>query len=139
MLARQYPNRIDPHPNPIGNPGVTEIVLPGSEQHSSELVLPMLAHLSHQAADRWFTLVGPERLPKDVCERYGFNLLNVRSLASQQDESTLWMVWDALNNGTSAFVVASLQHSSSVKNRERALLEQACLTGQSRALLLKFN
>jgi hypothetical protein len=47
-------------------------------------------------------------------------------------------MWEALNNSTSSFVVASFQDASSVQQRERSLLESACKNGDSRGLVLKF-
>ncbi len=137
MLARTIPSAEQTSPR-RGKPGVSEIILPAQEQNTNELILPMLAHLSHQAEDRWLTWVCQDRLPKDLFESYGFNLQNVRIICSPSDHQTLWVMWEALNNSTSAFVVANFNHDTSVKNRERVLLENACMNGNSRALVLKY-
>lgn len=135
MLVKSI-QRSQSSPSQFARPGLSEIILP---HESNELILPMLAHLSHQADDRWLTWVSAAKLPKNVYENYGFNLNNVRTINSSSDESTLWLMWEALSNSTSAFVVGTFHHGSSVGNREIQQLENACHTGQSRALILKFS
>jgi len=131
MLASQ-PSSIH-----IEQPGLSELIVPSFEQHSYELMLPMLSHLSHQSGDRWLTWISSERHPKQLFEYYGFKLNSVRQIRSESDEETLWLMWETLNNGTSAFVVGDFADNVSVQSRERHLLEQACANGHSRALVLK--
>lgn len=119
-------------------PGVSELMIPAWEQASFELLLPMLSHLSHQAEDRWLTWIGKPCLSKDIAQAHQLNRSNVRMINSQSDQETLWLMWDALNNGTSAFVVASFQSTQSVTHKERSLLEAACNSGHARALVVKF-
>lgn len=117
--------------------GISELILPSWEQASFELLLPMVSHLSHQAGERWLTWLGKTNLSKGIGLKHELNRKNIRTIASANDEETLWMTWDALNNGTSAFVVASFELSSTVTQKERAQLEQACANGQCRALIIK--
>lgn len=120
------------------NPGVSELMIPAWEQASLELLLPMLSHLSHQADNRWLTWIGKPCLSKQIAKTHQVNRSNVRMINSQNDEETLWLMWDALNNGTSAFVVATFEASNCVSYKERTLLEQACFSGNARALVVKF-
>jgi len=62
----------------------------------------------------------------------------VRHIPSKSDKDSLWLTWESLNNGTSAFVVTNLQDSSSVKEDERRLLKSAAEHGDARSLILKF-
>lgn len=137
MLAQHLP---EPQENRgcARQPGVSEIVMPAGGQETGELILPMLAHLSQQSKDRWLTWISPDVLPKQLYRSYGFSLKNVRTIHSSNDEQSLWIMWDALNNGTSDYVVAGFNQSASVTKRERRLLETACQNGNARALILKF-
>lgn len=119
-------------------PGVSELVIPNWEQASFELLLPMLAHLSHQAGQRWLTWIGKNGLSKPSISHHPFAESNLRMIQSANDEETLWMMWDTLNNGTSAFVVATIDNPTSVQEKERQLLDKACQHGHSRALIIKF-
>lgn len=119
-------------------PGVSELMIPAWEQASLELLLPMLSHLSHQADDRWLTWIGQPCLSKQIAKMHQLNRSNVRMINSQNDEETLWLMWDALNNGTSAFVVATFESPTCVTHKERKLLEKACFSGNARALVVKF-
>lgn len=123
--------------NALAAPGVSEIVIPAWEQASFELVLPMLAHLSHQAETRWLTWIGKSGLSKTTIAPHPFAESNLRMISSKSDEETLWMMWEALNNGTSAFVAASFDNPNSVQEKERQLLTNACHNGHSRALIIK--
>ncbi|WP_096086473.1 hypothetical protein [Agaribacterium haliotis] len=129
MLAQQH--------SALAVPGVSEVIVPTWEHASLELVLPMLAHLSHQAGERWLTWIAPDLPPKSELDKYGFNPRTLRFIRSSGDEQSLWMMWDALNNGTSAFVVSSFAKSYGlVQTKERKHLQQACSQGNSRALVL---
>lgn len=121
----------------ISQPGVSEILIPAWEQTSIDLVLPMLAHLSHQAGNRWLTWISPTGLSKAKVEEFEFNTGNVRLIHSHNDAETLWAMWDALSLGTSAFVVGSFFDGQSVQQNERQQLENACLNGDARGLVLK--
>jgi cell division inhibitor SulA len=122
----------------ISSAGVSEIIVPAWESASFELLLPMLSHLSRNVSDRWLTLVGGQRISKNLLEQYQFASDKVRHIPSASDKDSLWLTWESLNNGTSSFVVTNLQDSSSVKEDERALLKTAASRGNARCLVLKF-
>lgn len=116
--------------------GVTEVVLPHQDQSQLDLVLPMLAYLSRQAKDRWFTWVAPKGISKASMEAYGFDLSKVRLIHTRNEEETLWVLWQALAEGNSEAVVASPGKLS-----EKALdkLEQAAVSGNSQGLLIRYR
>ncbi len=123
----------------INQPGVSEIILPETRNSSLELVLPMLAHLSHKAGSRWMSWIGTNNLSKSTFDEYQFENANVRLIRSQSNEETLWMMWDALNHGTSSFVVGEFQSGIKLQRNEVKQLEQACYSGNCRALILKYR
>jgi len=137
MLANHLPFRSQTQQ--ITHPGVSEIIIPEAHGASLDLVMPMLAHLSHKAGARWMSWIGESNVPQTAFDEYQFERGNVRLIHSHNDEESLWMLWDALNNGTSAFVVASFTSSKYVQKNEIAKLEQACYQGNSRALVLKHH
>lgn len=122
---------------PLHKPGVSELIIPAREEASFELLLPMLAHLSYQTENRWLTWIGSSSLTKSELIQHQLNANSVRVIQSANDAETLWMMWDALNNGTSAFVVSSFTDSSTVTRKEIQQLENACTNGHSRALVVK--
>lgn len=118
-------------------PKVSEIIIPTPFSSAFELVLPMVAHLSHQTGDRWMTWIGADKLDKSSIAEFDLNYSHVRMMHSSSDEETLWMMWDALQNGTSAVVIGSFNLNQSVQQTATHQLEMACKQGSSRALILK--
>ncbi len=118
--------------------GITEIVLSGDTHDKNEIVMPMLAHLSKQTQDRWFTWIMPKegsaRVPKNVLQHYGFDLSKVRIIYSSNRQETLWILWDALQNGNSDTVVASPEV---IGEKDVGKLEHAAFAGNTRGLLLR--
>lgn len=137
MALPAHSNKQHRHAGDHASPGVSELLIPSWEQDSLDLVLPMLAHLSHQTSDRWLTWLGQTGISKQDISTHSFDANKLRTIRSQSDEETLWMMWDALNNGTSAFVVAIFNDASSVSQKEIEQLEQACFSGNTRALVIK--
>ena len=119
------------------NSGISEIIMPQRQNDSLELLLPMLAHLSRQTDERWMTWIAAPQLSKALVTHYGFNLNKVRLMHSQSDEESLWLSWEALNNGTSAYVVTHLQQAHTFHAKERGQLEVAANYGYSRGLIIK--
>jgi cell division inhibitor SulA len=123
------------------NTGVTEVVLPGDiESRKSEaqltMVLPMLAHLSHQAKDRWFSWIAPKGISKQILNDYGFDLSKVRLIHTRSEEETLWVLWQALAEGNSEAVVAS---PGRLTDKAFNSLEQAASYGNSQGLLIRYR
>lgn len=116
--------------------GITEITLSNSGENGHEIVLPMLAHLSRQAGDKWFTWVAPVGIDRNILEQYGFDLSRVRLVHTRNEEETLWVLWDALSNGTSGTVVASMDW---LGKHDRDKLEHAAQKGSTTGLVLKYR
>lgn len=116
--------------------GLTEIVLshPPASQQPYALVLPMLAHLSQAYPERWFTWIAPKGICKALLASYGFRLKNVRLVYPKATKDIVSLYWEALNNGTSATVVAIV---GSLAEPEFANLESAARKGNSQGLLLR--
>ncbi len=122
---------------PISKPctpehGITEILMPYGEDMS--LILPMLASLSHECKDQWFTMIVPRSFLLSDLKPYPFAFTNIRLVHSQHSDDSLWMSWDALSNGNSGYVVALLEDLS---DTDRTRLEEASLKGQTRGLVLR--
>ncbi|TVZ39167.1 cell division inhibitor SulA [Alteromonadaceae bacterium 2753L.S.0a.02] len=115
--------------------GITEIILSVSEPPYA-LALPMLAHLSRNTGGRWLTWVTSTPLSKHTLEEYGFNIENLRVIYAISNEQAKWITWEALQNGNSDAVVASLDGLSS---KELQDLEAASLSGGCRGLLLRLR
>lgn len=114
--------------------GITEVVLPGSVEHEYAYILPMLAHLSRQSEDRWFTWIAPRGINRQLLMDYGFALDKVRIIYTHNDEETSRVLWDALSLGNSSTVVVS--HEGLCAN-DISNLEEAARIGGTQGLLLR--
>lgn len=125
-----------PHRQPQrrNSTGLTEIVLPAGDEPDYDIVLPMLAHLSHQSENRWLTWIAPRGITKARLLAFGFNLQRVQVISCNSKRDLPWLLWEALNNGTSATVVADIDGFS---EQDMEKLELAASQGQCRALLLR--
>ncbi|SMF31195.1 Cell division inhibitor SulA [Alteromonadaceae bacterium Bs31] len=119
-------------------PGITEIHVshskPGESTHRQEVILPMLAHLSKQSKLRWFTWIAPQGITKALLQAYGFELNNVQLVHPKSAADIRWLMWEALNSGTSETVVASTSDLTAADVNE---LEKASFNGSCRGLLLQ--
>ena len=124
------------------NHSLTEIVLAESQHESYEIILPMLAHLSQQEKDRWFTWITPQGALHGIdIQSYGFAKERVRIIHTRSDEESLWVLWEALSNSNSATVVAKLSHFGEYHLEEHHWqeLEQAAALGNTRGLVLRYR
>ena len=113
--------------------GISEIVLATNSEESRDITFPMLAHLSKASKNRWFTWITDQPISKAVLAKYGFQLDHIRIIQSCGDSESLWLMWDALNNGTSDTVITDL---SSLTEKDRQKLEIAAFNGNTRGLVL---
>lgn len=127
-------HRLSHSPSSSNPQGITEIVLPASNEHQYAYVLPMLAHLSQQTGNRWFTWIAPRGINRKLLLDYGFALDKVRIIHTSNDEQTSWVLWDALAMGNSATVVVSHE---SLSAQDINKLEEAARIGDSQGLLLR--
>ncbi|WP_028876034.1 cell division inhibitor SulA [Teredinibacter turnerae] len=113
--------------------GVTEIIMSQSEPPFA-LALPMLAHLSRSANNRWFTWITLTPISKQFLVQQGFKLNNVRLVYAKDEKDAKWMFWEALNNGRSDVVVTAIDCLSA---NDLAALDAASQHGECRGLLLR--
>ncbi len=111
--------------------GITEILMPYGDDLA--MVLPMLAHLSQQSDDRWFTWIVPSNFCVADLQPYNFPN-NLRLIYSHSNEQSLWLFWEALAKGNSAHVAVCLE-AFSEHDRER--LEAASALGKTRGMVLR--
>ncbi len=131
--------------------GVTEVVLPRenqtqgslSEESASQespiqlaMVLPMLAHLSRQTRNRWFSWIAPKGISRQMLKDYDFDLSKVRLIHTRDEEETLWVLWQALAQGNSEAVVAS---PGKLSDKALTSLEQAAWQGNTQGLLIRYR
>ncbi|WP_439134166.1 cell division inhibitor SulA [Pseudomaricurvus sp.] len=114
---------------------ITELVLTQHSPDAQMLLLPMLAHLSRNA-ERWITWITDAPVNRDELASYGVDTDKVRIIRSQSDESTRWILWEALNTGTSHTVIATLNE---LNENSFHHLETAAQAGESRALLIRYR
>jgi len=122
-------------PEHKGHSGVTELVLTKQSPDQRMLLLPMIAHLSQQA-DRWITWIAPGPIERQQLESYGIDTLKLRIINSQSEETNTWMLWDALNNGTSHTVIGTV---SKLNDQAITQLEEAAQNGNAKALLVRYR
>ena len=126
--------------------GITEIILPGQNSDTfsfdtSEIILPMLAHLSHNAQNKWLTWIRSKedfsfRIDKCTLENFGFDLNKLRIVYCQDSQDSLRIMWNALSNGNSDTVVAN---SDFVGKDQLRSLEHAAVKGGARGVLLCYR
>lgn len=115
--------------------GITELVLTQHSPDAHMLLLPMLAHLSRNA-ERWITWIADSPIDRLELASYGVDTDKIRIIRSNSDESTRWILWEALNTGTSHTVIATLDELSESGFDH---LESAAQAGESRALLIRYR
>lgn len=124
------PAKTNSHPHS----GITEIVLPDSQDMG--FVLPMLAHISQQAQERWFTWFPEGQFSKSLLQKFQFNLPNMRMVRTDNMEQRLFYAWEALAEGNNHTVVAQLGKLSEKRLQQ---LEQAARVGKCSGLLIRFR
>lgn len=118
--------------------GVSELLLPSSGTQDASLYMPMLAHLSQKCTSRWMTCVGQLLPVKQSVSEFAFNSDKVRCIHAEDAETTLWAFWEALNNGTSDYVVGLFCSDQPRIADDKALdqLRLAAENGQCRGLII---
>ena len=119
-------------PAPAG--GITELVLTHNAPEQTQLLLPMVAHLSRTPSDRWLTWISPGPVDRRLLERYGVDTRSIRLIHPPETDDSRWILWEALAKGNSHTVIAS---PGALSDRELKQLEAAALQGQCQALLLR--
>lgn len=127
------PFKFQPSSNNNNVSGVTELVLTSNSPEQLQFLLPMLAYISNQNENRWITWIAPKYLNREVLEAYGVNTQTIR-LIHCNEESLLWVMWEALASGTSNTVIAS---PGRLSEKELTQLEIAAHKGKCQGLVLR--
>lgn len=117
------------------NSGITELVLTEHSPDAQLLLLPMLAHLSRNH-ERWVTWISPTAIDRTTLDAYGVDMNRLRIIRCEDEESTRWILWEALNTGTSHTVIAT---PGELNDSGFAHLEEAAHASNSRALLIRYR
>ncbi|NIB41287.1 hypothetical protein HBA55_16920 [Pseudomaricurvus alkylphenolicus] len=114
---------------------ITELVLTKHSPDEVMLLLPVIAHLS-RISDRWITWVVDSKIDRKLLDSYGVQSEKIRLIYSSEEEDNRWLVWEALNAGTSHTVIAN----NDVRDEATmAYMEEAATNGNSRGLFLRYR
>lgn len=127
-------NAAQPVQAPSG--GITELVLTHNAPEQTQLLLPMVAHLSQSRSERWLTWINPGPVDRALLARYGVDTHAIRMIHVPENEDNRWILWEALARGNSHTVIAS---PGAMNDRELKHLEAAALRGQCQGLLLRMR
>lgn len=116
--------------------GVTELVLTSDSPEQFALLMPMIAHLSNNAQDRWITWIAPHNISRELLDSYGVNTRNIRVIHCNDHLSPLWVTWEALAAGNSHTVISS---PGKLTDKELHQLEIAAMQGECHGLLLRIR
>ncbi len=114
--------------------GITELVLTHNAPEQTQLLLPMVAHLSRTHSDRWLTWISPGSVDRKLLEHYGVDPRAIRLIHAPETQDNRWILWEALAKGNSHTVIAS---PGQLSDRELKQLEAAACQGHCQALLLR--
>ncbi len=136
LALRQTAEQAPQHAVEQPQHGVTELVLPASHGENSALVLPMLAHLSKQAENRWISWIAPPKIDKAQLISSGVDLNKLRLIHLKPGLDPLWATWEALAAGNSHTVIAS---PGSLNEKAFTALEKAARQGICHGLLIRLR
>ncbi|MFL0809005.1 MAG: hypothetical protein K6L76_01190 [Agarilytica sp.] len=111
---------------------LTHIVMPYGDQMS--VLFPMLAHLSKEDNEKWFTCITPPHYSIDIFRNQDIDQRSLRIVRGEHCDDRLWMAWDALSNGKSATVVIFVDQ---LHESDRIQLEEAANLGKTRAVIIE--
>ncbi|MAZ89768.1 MAG: hypothetical protein CL693_19200 [Cellvibrionaceae bacterium] len=114
---------------------ITELVLTKHSPDAKQLLLPMLAHLS-QDSERWITWICDHKVDRNKLADYGVDTDKIRIIYSNQPEDTHWILWEALNAGTSHTVIAA---PGDLNDEAMRHFENAAQLGNSRGLFIRYR
>ncbi|MDQ2075580.1 cell division inhibitor SulA [Marinimicrobium sp. ABcell2] len=123
-------------PQPLAKGGITELVLTQNAPDQTQLLLPMVAHLSRSCQDRWLTWISPGPVDRGLLERYGVDTTRIRLIHINDQHDARWIVWEALAKGNSHTVIAA---PGKLTKREMHLLEGAAQRGECQGLMLRMR
>lgn len=114
--------------------GITELIIANASPEQVALIMPMIAFLTKSCANRWVTWIAPQHVSRDFLESFGVDTQYLRLIHCSDEQSRLWITWEALAAGNSHTVIAS---PGKLTEKEFKQLENAAHQGQCQGLLLR--
>jgi len=112
---------------------ITEIIMRGEAWSNIQLLLPLLAQLSHD--QRWLAWVAPPRLlPKAQLQAAGFDLNKIMLLQPDAQHDAMSLAQQALKSGTCHAVISWFGELAEEQLNDLAL---AAEIGNSQAFLIR--
>ena len=112
---------------------ITEIIMRGESWNNVQMLLPLLAQLSHD--QRWLAWVAPPKLlPKAQLKAAGFDLNKIILLKPDAQHDTMSLAHQALKSGTCHAVISWF---GALADDQLNDLAQAAELGNSRAFLIR--
>jgi len=113
---------------------IIEFVFPGEPRQQLSLILPTLAHLSHNQDQRWLTCIGPSFLSKKDCQAFHLNWQRLLQVLPNQRCAIIDLAERALLAGKSHTVVCLAP--TSLTAQELARLERAAQNGHCQGIVI---
>ncbi len=115
-------------------PGITELIIANASPDQVALIMPMIAFLTKSCANRWVTWIAPQHVSRQFLESFGVDTQYLRLIHCSDEQSRLWITWEALAAGNSHTVISS---PGKLADKEFRQLENAAHQGQCQGLLLR--
>ena len=120
---------------PASSSSITELVLTKHSPDQAMVLLPMISHLT-RSSDRWVTWVVDQRVSKKQLQAYGVDTRKLQMLYAPNGEDSRWVIWEALNTGTSECVIGT---PGSLGEQELQYMENAAQNGKCRGLMVNYK
>lgn len=114
---------------------ITELVLTKHSPDQAMVLLPMIAHLTRNS-DRWTTWIVDHRFNKDQLHAFGIDTRKLQILYAPAGEDSRWIIWEALNSGTSECVIGT---PGTLSEQELQHMESAAHNGDCRGLMISYK
>lgn len=128
----QMQSRSNQQATPVS--GITELIIANASPEQAAFIMPMIAFLTKSCVNRWVTWIAPQHVSREFLESFGVDTRFVRLIHCSDEQSRLWITWEALAAGNSHTVIAS---PGKLTEKEFKQLESAAYQGQCQGLLLR--
>ena len=115
-------------------PGITELIIANALPEQVALIMPMIALLTKSCANRWVTWIAPQHVSREFLESFGVDTQYLRLIHCSDEQSRLWITWEALAAGNSHTVISS---PGKLTEKEIKQFEIAAYQGNCQGLLLR--
>ena len=114
--------------------GITELIVANAAPEQAAIIMPMLAFISKSCVDRWVTWIAPRHVSRALLASFGVDIRFLRLIHCSAEQSSLWIIWEALAQGNSHTVIAS---PGKLTDKELKQLENAASKGGCQGVLLR--